>query len=226
MKFTMRYGVDAPFWVAFLIIVGLIFTLANVFGVAINVYGLSYGLICLLTGLWMFIYSTMIKIKQRDVILNLVEAKTGDELLDVGTGRGLLAISAALRGCQVTASDVWSQWDLGGNGKSKLQANMVAENVEQIDIVDADVRDLPFSDGSFDVVVSNFVVHNIKSVEGRRKAILEMWRVLRPNGRLVIADFSKTTEYIELLNSVSNHVEIKRYFYTFPFSKAVVAQKI
>ncbi|MFE3575875.1 class I SAM-dependent methyltransferase [Lysinibacillus sp. NPDC059133] len=38
----------------------------------------------------------------------------------------------------------------------------------EIDIVDADARELPFSDGSFDVVVSNFVVHNIKSEEGMR----------------------------------------------------------
>ncbi|MBE7105448.1 class I SAM-dependent methyltransferase [Bacillus cereus] len=225
MKITMRYGVDAPFWVAFLIIIGMVFTLLGVFG-SVNGLVLGYGLICLVTGLWMFTYSTTIKIAHREVILSLAQAKSGDELLDVGTGRGLLAISASQRGCRVTATDVWSKWDLGGNGKDKLQANMVAESVAEIDIVDADARELPFSDGSFDVVVSNFVVHNIKSVEGRRKAILEMWRVLSPNGRLVISDFSKTAEYIQILNSVSNRIEIKQFFYTFPFSKAVVVQKI
>lgn len=222
----MRYGIDAPFWVAFLIIVGLVFTLANVFGSVTNVYGLSYGLICLAIGLWMFVYSTMIKIRHRDVILNFAHAKSGDKLLDVGTGRGLLAVSAAQRGCQVTAIDTWSKWDLGGNGKAKLQANIVAEGVSQIDIINADARDIPFSDGSFDLVVSNFVVHNIKSVEGRRKAIHEMWRVLRPNGRLVISDFSKTSEYTQILNLVSDHVELKRFYYTFPFSKAVIARKV
>jgi len=98
--------------------------------------------------------------------------------------------------------------------------------VKEIDIMDADARELPFSDESFDIVVSNFVVHNIKNVEGRRKAILEMWRVLRPNGRIVISDFSKTSEYIQILNSVSNRVEVKQFLYTFPFSKAVVVQKI
>lgn len=225
MKITMRYGVDAPFWVAILIIIGLVFTLLGMVG-STNGFVLGYGLICLVTGLWMFIYSTTIKIAHREVILNLAQVKAGDELLDVGTGRGLLAISASQRGCKVTATDIWSKWDLGGNGKAKLQANIVAENVAAIDIVDADARELPFSDGSFDVVVSNFVVHNIQSVEGRRKAILEMWRVLSPNGRLVISDFSKTSEYIQILNTVSNCVEIKQYFYTFPFSKAIVVQKI
>lgn len=225
MKMTMRYGIDAPFWVAFLIMIGLVFTLLGVFR-SINGFVLGYGLICLVTGLWMFTYSTIIKIAHREVILSLAQAKSGDELLDVGTGRGLLAISASQRGCKVTTTDVWSKWDLGGNGKAKLRANMIAESVAGIDIVDADARELPFSDGSFDVVVSNFVVHNIKSVEGRRKAILEMWRVLSPNGRLVISDFSKTAEYIQILNSVSNRVEIKQFFYTFPFSKAVVVQKI
>ncbi|MGE7997606.1 hypothetical protein ACQKOF_02785 [Lysinibacillus sp. NPDC093190] len=53
-----------------------------------------------------------------------------------------------------------------------------------------------------------------------------MWRVLSTNGRLVISDFSKIAEYNQILNSVSNRVEIKKFFYTFPFSKAVVVQKI
>jgi len=87
-KITMRYGVDAPFWVAFLIILGLVFTLLGVFG-SVNGFVLSYGLICLVTGLRMFIYSTTIKIAHREVILSLAQAKSGDELLDVGTGRGL-----------------------------------------------------------------------------------------------------------------------------------------
>lgn len=225
MKFTMRYGIDAPFWVTFLIIVGLVFTLANVLGTVTNVYGLSYGLICLVTGLWMFVYSTMIKIVHRDVILNLAHAKPDDELLDVGTGRGLLAISAAQRGCKVTAIDTWSKWDLGGNGKAKLETNIAAEGVSDIDITDADARELPFSDGSFHLVVSNFVIHNIKSVEGRKRAIYEMWRVLRPDGRVVISDFSKTNEYIQLLNSVFEQVETRRFFYTFLFSRVIVAQK-
>ncbi|MFB7158250.1 class I SAM-dependent methyltransferase [Lysinibacillus sp. NPDC056232] len=95
----------------------------------------------------------------------------------------------------------------------------------EIDIVDADARELPFSDGSFNVVVSNFVVHNIKSEEGRRKAILEMWRVLSPNGRLVISDFSKTAEYIQILNSVSNRVEIKQFFIHFRFQKLLLCKR-
>jgi len=225
IKFSTRYGIDAPFWVAFLIIIGLLFTIPNIIGIANNVYGLIYGIICLFIGLWMFIYSTVIKLFHSDVMLELAKAKHGDELLDVGTGRGLLAISAAKRGCQVTATDIWSKWDLGGNEKTKLQSNMLMEGVSQVDILNADVRELPFQDENFDVVVSNFVIHNIKGAKERQKAVLEMWRVLRPNGTLVISDISKTTEYATVLKATSSEVKVKRFLYTFPFSKAVIVQK-
>lgn len=224
MRFTMRYGIDAPFWVSFLIIVGFTFTLLGAFSL-VNPFVLGYGLICLVIGLWMFFYSTIIKIAHREVILNFAQVKSGDKLLDVGTGRGLIAISAAKRGCNVTAIDPWSKWDLGGNRKSALQSNIKAEGILDIEIKEADAQDIPFSNRSFDVVVSNFVIHNIKDKKERAKAIQEMWRVLRPNGKLVISDISKTFEVIPTLNAVSNKIETKQFFYTFPFSKTIIVYK-
>ncbi len=47
---------------------------------------------------------------------------------------------------------------------------------------------LPFPDNSFDVVTSAAAIHNIPSAEGRRRALDEAIRVLRPGGRLLIAD--------------------------------------
>ncbi|MCY0895632.1 MAG: transposase [Alicyclobacillaceae bacterium] len=102
---------------------------------------------------------------------------------------------------------------------------MEAEGVQQIDIVDGDARTLPFPDGSFDVVVSNFVVHNIKNPSERAKAIYEMWRVLRPDGRLVISDIIRTSEYVRILDMLTDNVETIRLFYTFPFSRVIVAHK-
>lgn len=48
----------------------------------------------------------------------------------------------------------------------------------------------PFDDNSFDLVVSSFAIHNIPARAGRKKAIDEAVRVLRPGGRLLIADSS------------------------------------
>ncbi|NUP65324.1 MAG: methyltransferase domain-containing protein [Nonomuraea sp.] len=47
---------------------------------------------------------------------------------------------------------------------------------------------LPFPDGSFDVVVSSLAVHHMP-VAARPQALREMFRVLRPSGRLVVAEF-------------------------------------
>lgn len=48
---------------------------------------------------------------------------------------------------------------------------------------------LPFGDASFDVVTAALAIHNIRSEEGRYRALDEAMRVLRPDGRLMIADF-------------------------------------
>lgn len=50
----------------------------------------------------------------------------------------------------------------------------------------ADILNLPFSDGNFDSVWSIAVLHHIPSVELRKRALSEIKRVLRPNGRVVV----------------------------------------
>ena len=54
---------------------------------------------------------------------------------------------------------------------------------------------LPFDADSFDLVVSNVAIHNIKDSVGREKALEEAVRVLRPGGRLMIADLWATRAY-------------------------------
>ena len=51
------------------------------------------------------------------------------------------------------------------------------------------MRQLPFPDGSFDVVVSSLAIHNIHSNEARAQAVTEAWRVLKPGGRIAIPTF-------------------------------------
>jgi ubiquinone/menaquinone biosynthesis C-methylase UbiE len=54
---------------------------------------------------------------------------------------------------------------------------------------------LPFADNSFDVVVSSLAIHNIRGRAGREKAVDEAVRVLRPGGRLLIADIRGTWQH-------------------------------
>jgi len=55
---------------------------------------------------------------------------------------------------------------------------------------------------SVDLVVSSMAIHNIRSYEGRRRAIAEAARVLKPGGRLLIADIVWTTAYAKRLREL------------------------
>jgi ubiquinone/menaquinone biosynthesis C-methylase UbiE len=62
---------------------------------------------------------------------------------------------------------------------------------------------LPFEDNSFDLVLSNLAIHNIRGSAGREKAIDEAVRVLRPGGRLLVADVRATRHYQARLTKLS-----------------------
>src|SRR5262245_58304515 len=61
---------------------------------------------------------------------------------------------------------------------------------------------LPFEADSFELIVSNIAIHNIKRRVGREKAIEEAVRVLRPGGRLMIADLWATRAYSDHLKKL------------------------
>jgi arsenite methyltransferase len=116
----------------------------------------------------------------------------GDEhVLDVGCGRGAVLMLAAGRvpAGRAVGVDVWRRRDLSGNSRAAAERNAVAEGVrDQVELVDADARDLPFKAGSFDIVVSSLAISNIRDAGGRAQALREAVRVLRPGGRLRIVD--------------------------------------
>jgi ubiquinone/menaquinone biosynthesis C-methylase UbiE len=80
--------------------------------------------------------------------------------------------------------------------------NAIAEGVrERVELVDADARCLPFPSSSFDLVVSNLAIHNIRDADERRQALSEAVRVLRPTGRLRVVD-EKAHHYAAVLHDV------------------------
>ncbi len=108
--------------------------------------------------------------------------KTGEKVLDLGSGSGMDAFFAA-----------WKAGSLGyvaGVDMTEAQiekANRLAENFESGNILfmKAKIEHLDFVDATFDVVISNGVI-NLSPY--KQKVFSEIGRVLRPNGRMAIAD--------------------------------------
>ena len=149
-------------------------------------------------GCLMLYYSKVIKIKDRDKLLDLVQWSSSELVLDVGCGRGLMLIGAAKRLTtgKAIGIDLWQQQDQANNSSAATIANAEIEEVaERVEVKTADMRELPFPDNHFDVVTSSWTVHNLEQTSDRQKALAEIIRVLKPGGMVVLADIVNQAEY-------------------------------
>jgi ubiquinone/menaquinone biosynthesis C-methylase UbiE len=212
MSSRADYGIDSPAIVAGLsCLSGLGFCAALVW----HVFGhpppfweivlIAAGVYFLLAAGGMAWYSKVGKLRIRDEILEIIPWRGDEMVLDVGCGRGLLLIGAArhLTTGKAVGVDRWVAGALTGNRPEAVLHNALLEGVsERVDVKDGDVRQLPFADASFDAVLSNFVVHEVKSRAERKQVLREMVRVLKPGGRLALVDFIFTTECVRVLREI------------------------
>lgn len=124
-------------------------------------------------------------------LLDELDLRGDEHLLDIGCGRGAVLIAAAHRlpRGSATGADIWRLRDQNGNSRAAAEHNAKVEGVSQrVELVDADARHLPFASDSFDVVVSSLCFDNIHDTEERARGLREAVRVLRPGGRMRIVD--------------------------------------
>ena len=160
---------------------------------------LATTLVCGFMGAWMAWDSKFGKVRERERLLDLLTWTGRERVLDVGCGRGLLLIGAAKRlggGGTAAGIDLWQKEDLSGNRPEATLENARLEGVaERIEVHTADMRKMPFPDGSFDTVLSMNAIHNIYSAPGRDEAIAEICRVLKPGGAVLIVDIRHIRQY-------------------------------
>jgi ubiquinone/menaquinone biosynthesis C-methylase UbiE len=164
----------------------------------------AIGLGFLVIGSVMVWSSRVAKLQLRDRLLDSLALRGDERVLDVGCGRGLLAIGAAkrLKNGKVIGIDVWSPFDLSGNTPEAAKANAKIEGVaEKVRIENGDAQKLVYPDNHYDVVVSSLALHNIPEHDARVQAVREILRVLKPGGKLAIFDLFRTGEYAEVLRS-------------------------
>jgi len=147
---------------------------------------------------WMYLGSRFGKLKERERLLGFISWRGDEKVLDVGCGRGLVLVGAArrLKTGSATGVDIWQAEDLSGNKADVPLRNAELEGVrDRVSVQTADMRRLPFEDGTFDVITSRAAIHNLYSATDRAAAIREIARVMKPGARAVIMDIRHMTEY-------------------------------
>ena len=152
-----------------------------------------------------FIYATRSgKFHVWDRILDDLRLRGDETLLDMGCGRGAVLLAAAKRlpRGRAIGVDLWRP-DQTENSQDGTLANAALEGVaDRVELHTADMTALPLADGSVDVIVSSLAIHNIPDRAGRQRALDEAVRVLRPGGRLAIADLWETRRHAARLREL------------------------
>ncbi len=106
----------------------------------------------------------------------------GEAVLDIGCGAGVDTLVAALLvGPEGRSVGI----DLTPEMLDRARANLERTSLQNVSFQEGSAEELPFTEETFDVVISNGVLN---LVPDKPKAMREIFRVLKPKGRLMIAD--------------------------------------
>jgi ubiquinone/menaquinone biosynthesis C-methylase UbiE len=125
-----------------------------------------------------------------------LDVRAGQKVLDVAAGNGNVSLAAARRWCQVVASDYVPEL---------LERARERAAAERLDIAfrEADAEALPFPDAGFDVVVSTF---GVMFTPDQARAASEMLRVLRPGGKIGLANWTPEGFIGQLFKTIGRHL--------------------
>lgn len=118
----------------------------------------------------------------RKEVLRIAQLRPGQAVLDVGCGTGLLTQMAA-RGVAPSGTAVGIDASPEMIATAQRKASRVPNAAFQL----SPIQQLPFEDNRFDVALSSFMMHHLPPSEGQ-KGLIEVARVLKPGGHLVIVD--------------------------------------
>jgi arsenite methyltransferase len=126
------------------------------------------------------VYVTPDVVSQREQFLRALNPQQGECVLDIGSGPGFLALSIA--------EETGSTGVVRGIDVSEPMIELARDHCAPqpcTEFSQADATNLPFPDNSFDAAISTQVLEYVRDVDG---ALAEMYRVVRPAGRVVIVD--------------------------------------
>src|SRR5512143_4044420 len=125
-----------------------------------------------------------------------VDVRAGDRVLDVAAGNGNASLAAARRFAEVTSTDYVPELLEQGLRRAEAEGLPMLTRV-------ADAENLPFADGEFDVALSTF---GVMFAPNQERAASELLRVVRPGGRIGLANWTPDGFVGELFRVLSGHV--------------------
>lgn len=131
------------------------------------------------------VLSMGIDIKWRNRVDKMLHSEKVENILDIATGTGDLALTLHKEGVKIKGLDI-SEGMLEV-GRQKIKEKGLDKDIE---FILGDAENIPFPDNHFDAITVAFGVRNFANLE---KGLKEMHRVLKPNGRVFILEFSQPT---------------------------------
>lgn len=123
----------------------------------------------------------------KERLVELVALRSGEQLLDLGCGTGTFMLALAGRGPDAELTGVDADRAILALAAAKTQAAGVTAR-----LIPGRSEALALADASFDVAVSSLFFHHLQPDE-KRQTVRELYRVLRPGGRLIVADFGRAS---------------------------------
>ncbi|MGH8683553.1 MAG: class I SAM-dependent methyltransferase [Burkholderiales bacterium] len=125
-----------------------------------------------------------------------VDLRAGARVLDVAAGNGNASLAAARRWGEVVATDYVPA--LLDRARERAAADRLA-----IEFREADAENLPFADGSFDVVLSTF---GVMFTPNQERAAAELLRVCRPGGKIGLANWTPESFVGQLFRAIGKYL--------------------
>ncbi len=131
-----------------------------------------------------------------ELLCEAADLRSGDKVLDVATGSGNTALSAARRFCEVTGMDLAPEWIEHARRRAEAESMNITFEV-------GDAENLSYPDASFDVVLSTL---GVMFCPNQEKAADEMLRVCRSGGKIGLANWTPDSFIGNMLRTVGKHV--------------------
>jgi len=131
-----------------------------------------------------------------ETLAEAADVKAGERVIDVAAGNGNATLAAARRFARVTSTDYVPHLLEKGSHRARAEGVDVAFQV-------ADAEALPFADDTFDVALSTF---GVMFAPDHPRAAAELMRVVRPGGRIGLANWTPAGFIGQLFKVVAGHV--------------------